>query len=298
MRKFVKLGIAASVIAAPVSQASAERVFGLTSDNKIVTFDSAKPGTITSSGVIKGIDDGDTLIGLDLRPANRILYSLTSSGELYRIVKDASGRDYTAVSLGNTSPAPSGNEFGFDFNPVVDRLRVVSDTNQNLRIVPDTAQTFVDGMITRNGSSNVDLVGSAYRNSRPGATMTNLYGLDAVTNSLVRATDANAGLYTNLNVAGEMFGPLGFSFDNDDRVGFDISGGSNQGFFTINDTFYKVSQTSGAGTLVGKIGVDGVTGITAGAVPEPASWALMIGGFGLVGGTMRRRRTATTAIVA
>ena len=27
-----------------------------------------------------------------------------------------------------------------------------------------------------------------------------------------------------------------------------------------------------------------------GAVPEPATWAMMIGGFGLIGGTMRRRR--------
>jgi hypothetical protein len=26
-------------------------------------------------------------------------------------------------------------------------------------------------------------------------------------------------------------------------------------------------------------------------VPEPASWALMIGGFGLIGAAMRRRRT-------
>jgi hypothetical protein len=30
--------------------------------------------------------------------------------------------------------------------------------------------------------------------------------------------------------------------------------------------------------------------ITADAVPEPASWAMMIGGFGLVGSTLRRRR--------
>ncbi|MBM6577628.1 PEP-CTERM sorting domain-containing protein [Microvirga sp. SRT01] len=29
---------------------------------------------------------------------------------------------------------------------------------------------------------------------------------------------------------------------------------------------------------------------TPGAVPEPAAWALMIGGFGMVGGTLRRRR--------
>jgi len=28
-----------------------------------------------------------------------------------------------------------------------------------------------------------------------------------------------------------------------------------------------------------------------GAVPEPATWAMMIAGFGLVGGAMRRRST-------
>jgi hypothetical protein len=36
-------------------------------------------------------------------------------------------------------------------------------------------------------------------------------------------------------------------------------------------------------------------GIIAGAVPEPASWALMIAGFGLVGAAMRRRRMAAIA---
>lgn len=30
-----------------------------------------------------------------------------------------------------------------------------------------------------------------------------------------------------------------------------------------------------------------------GGVPEPTTWALMIGGFGLIGGTMRRRKLAT-----
>jgi hypothetical protein len=32
--------------------------------------------------------------------------------------------------------------------------------------------------------------------------------------------------------------------------------------------------------------------VNAAAVPEPASWALMIGGFGMAGGMLRRRRTA------
>jgi hypothetical protein len=33
--------------------------------------------------------------------------------------------------------------------------------------------------------------------------------------------------------------------------------------------------------------------VTAGAIPEPATWAMMIGGFGMVGGAMRRRRVST-----
>ena len=36
--------------------------------------------------------------------------------------------------------------------------------------------------------------------------------------------------------------------------------------------------------------------IEAAAVPEPASWAMMIGGFGLVGGAVRRRQAVRTAV--
>lgn len=47
----------------------------------------------------------------------------------------------------------------------------------------------------------------------------------------------------------------------------------------------KLIQNNGGG-----FELDDVTVGTAGAVPEPASWAMMIAGFGLVGATMRRRR--------
>ena len=34
--------------------------------------------------------------------------------------------------------ALNGQRFGFDFNPAADRIRVVSDSDQNLRLHPDT----------------------------------------------------------------------------------------------------------------------------------------------------------------
>lgn len=296
MRTTIKLCTVALAVAAPAVQAQAERFFGLTSGNAIVTFDSSAPGVTTSSGTIAGLG-GDTLTGLDLRPANRTLYSVGTSGNLYAISKNARGVNYTATSLGViTGATPTGSSFGIDFNPTVDRLRLTSDTNQNLRINPNVMPpaAIVDGAITLNSSSLVDLVAVAYRNSRPGATTTVLYGLDAVSDSLVRATNANAGTYVGTNVLGAAFGALGFSFAATDRVAFDISGGSNNGFFTINDGFYGVNQITGAGTFLGNLGTPGVTGIAAGAVPEPAAWALMITGFGLVGGAMRRRNTGAT----
>jgi hypothetical protein len=48
----------------------------------------------------------------------------------------------------------------------------------------------------------------------------------------------------------------------------------------------------GQSTTGGSFGIDNLTigsGSGVAAVPEPASWALMISGFGLIGGTMRRR---------
>jgi len=43
------------------------------------------------------------------------------------------------------------------------------------------------------------------------------------------------------------------------------------------------------------IGNDGTGGGGTGAVPEPASWALMLGGFGMVGGAMRSRRRSAVS---
>jgi hypothetical protein len=82
--------------------------------------------------------------------------------------------------------------------------------------------------------------------------------------------------------------------------------------FSNGGNFIGLRAVTGTGTFYGfaystdnilnSIGFENVadTAITAttaaGAVPEPASWALMIAGFGLVGGAMRRRAAVRTTI--
>ena len=118
-----------------------------------------------------------------------------------------------------------------------------------------------------------------------------------MSDSLVRSTDANAGTYTNTSTLGNIFAPLGFAFTTSDRVAFDFSGTTNQGFFTINDNFFTVNQTTGVGLLIGGLGAQGITGITAvAAVPEPATWAMMLIGFGAVGYSMRKRQVRKPAL--
>lgn len=292
MHYAIKLAGLAIAIAVPASQASAERIFGLTQGGSpsIVTFDSNNLGVTTSSGAISGLG-GDTLTGLDLRPATRTLYSVGTSGTVYAINKDASGRGYTAVSVG-TATTPTGNGFGLDFNPTVDRIRLISDTDQNLRINPMTGATTVDGSITSN-LGNVDIIGAAYARNRPGLVTTTLYAFDAVNDTLLRSTNANAGTYVNTNLAGQTFGAFGFNLGVSNNFGFDISGGTGAAFVSENNQFGTVSLVTGQATLLGTIGAGNLVDITAGAVPEPASWALMIGGFGLVGAAMRRRSPAT-----
>src|SRR5262249_4614582 len=122
------------------TQAEAEILTGLTSTGSLVTFDSATPGTISSSVAITGLQAGESLLGIDRRTANRLLYGRGSTGLLYTTTTTTGPA--TAVSAAPFSPALSGTAFGFDINPVPDRIRVVSTDTTNFRLNPN------DGTLT------------------------------------------------------------------------------------------------------------------------------------------------------
>src|SRR3954469_15618447 len=116
----------------------------LTKDEHLIIVDSANPRAIVSNVPITGLQAGENLVGIDVRPATGELYALSAAGRLYT-VNPATGAAALKSTLAAdpadaTAPftALAGTDFGVDFNPTSDRLRVVSEADANLRINPDT----------------------------------------------------------------------------------------------------------------------------------------------------------------
>src|SRR4051794_18311136 len=103
-----------------------------TSGNDIARFDSGATGVVTSLPVT-GLHPGESLISTDVRPANHVLYGVGSSGRVSTIRPNTG----VATAVNTTSSfTANGTTFPVDFNPVPARIRVISNTGQNLRLNP------------------------------------------------------------------------------------------------------------------------------------------------------------------
>ncbi len=169
-------------------------VIGLTGNNKLIEFESDKPKDSDVIGTLTGFSGGEiSLIGIDYRPLNGILYGVGNLGGIYTV--DTGNAALTFVS--QMSVAPSGSTFGVDFNPTVDRLRIIGDAGQNLRVNVDTGLTLVDSTLTYPGPPPVTatgLVGAAYTNNDADPnTATTLFDLDSALDQIVIQSPANSG---------------------------------------------------------------------------------------------------------
>lgn len=210
--------------------------FATSADNKLYRFNPMSP---TMNPVdLMGMMNGETIVGLDFRPANGALYAISSQSRLLTV--NTSNGQVTAVGSALT-PALSGTTFGFDFNPTVDRIRLVSNTGQNLRLHPDLGTVvFTDGSLNP-GSPNVNA--AAYDNNFSMSTATTLYVLDSQTNMMYKQIPPNDGVLVPV-------GAIGVDFDAEN--GFDIGGKSNMAFGLLKansmTAVYSFNLTTGAAT--------------------------------------------------
>lgn len=270
----------------------------LTASGRLVSFNRATPGTQTSAVTVSGLTSGETLLGIDVRPADRLLWALASSGRLYT-VDPATGAATSKATLraaaGDDNPftALAGTRFGFDFNPAADRLRVVSDTGQNLRVNVDTGDTITDGNIApATGAASITAV--AYTNSFAGTTSTRLFDIDAASGLLHLQDPPNAGSLS----AGVSLGVTATAVN-----GFDVDARNNTGYAALSSggasTLYSVNlaATSAAATSIGAIaGGEAVLGLALLTQPAPATAVGLVGGNQFITFDPRTPNTITTPV--
>lgn len=207
----------------------------------IRSTDASVQGSLTVTGV------SGSLIGIDVRPANRLLYGLTDANILYTInLQTGAATVASALSV----PFTAGTLSGMDFNPVPDRLRLVGANGQNFRINVDTGEVIQDrplafGPMELQGSRPA-VTAAAYTNNVAGTQSTRLLNIDGERNLLLFQNPPNEGVQMPIGPLGVNFGPVG---------GFDIRtvGGVDTGFAIGGSTLYRIDLNTGRATSVGTL---------------------------------------------
>ncbi len=219
-------------------------IFVVTGANTLLRFDSGSPGTITGTTTLRGLNPGETIQGIDFRPATGQLYGLGVAGAQARLLTiDTSTGNVSQVG---SSFAVSGTAFGFDFNPTVDLIRLVSDADINRTINPASGAVVNQ---TNLNPGNPSVVGSAYTNNFPGAPTTTLYAIDFASDRLLIQNPPANGTLSDVGALG---------VDTSSLVGFDIAPGTGTAFasLTVAATarLFTINLANGAASQVATIG--------------------------------------------
>ena len=233
---FAALGTAASLAAPAV---------GLSGGNTLVMFDT-ETLEVSGSVEITGVDD---LAGIDVRPADKMLYGVSQAGEIVTI-NTASGEATVTHAL--SEELPSFRNAIVDFNPMADRLRLMATNGTNFRVNPDDGAVTVDGSLAfedgdMHAGETPAIVAAAYTNSFGKPEATAMYDIDAAIVALIQQTAPNDGTLAAV-------GKLGI--EGADNYAFDIATTedlTNTAYLVAASTLYTVDLGTGAATEVGTI---------------------------------------------
>jgi len=237
----------------------------------LLTFDTALPGTIRTSVGITGVEATQTLVGLDVRPANNALYALGYNATAATGVANSQLYSINAVT-GVATPNSAAfrlelgtGAIGFDFNPTVDRIRVVGANRNNYRLNPifgvANPLAATDGVVAYTTGTATPTIGTvAYINSFAGSTTTALYNYDLALNQLNTQATANPPADGQLTAVGTSGITVNATTPTVDLDIYSTVAGTNTAYLvantgtSANTSLYSVNLTTGAATLVGAIG--------------------------------------------
>ncbi|MCF8207523.1 MAG: DUF4394 domain-containing protein [Methylotenera sp.] len=254
-----------------------EFIDAVSTSNQLVRFNAGQPQKLLSSRPLTGLAPGDTLVGVDYRVAKGQLFGLGTSGQLYRI--DTRTAAASPVGTPNTLPREGATEWGVDFNPTVDRIRVVNDAGFNLRLHPDTG-AIVDGDPNQPGvqfdgrlaydAADVNagkvpgIVAAGYTYNKDNDKITTNYALDGRLGLLVHQGSKEGVQPVVSPNTGKLFtvGSLGIgSFQ---RATLDISDVSNTAYAAITtgskSSWYRIDLATGRATRIGTVAGEALVG--------------------------------------
>ena len=257
--------LAAALLLFTNLQSFGQLIYGL-SGNSLVVFNGDKPSKILNTISISGITSGQSISGLDFRPATAELYALgynATNGEAQLYVINRTSGAATVINATPVVLALGMGKIGFDFNPTVDRIRVVGSNNANYRLHPVTGAiastdlnlAFATGDVNQGTDPSIGTV--AYTNSYIAATATTLYNYDDSLNVITIQTPPNNGTLNTIGGSGIAVNLADASSDLD--ITFDVATLTNRAFLVANttgsnDNLYSINLTTGAATNVGMIG--------------------------------------------
>ncbi|MBA3248207.1 MAG: DUF4394 domain-containing protein [Pyrinomonadaceae bacterium] len=273
----------------PLAATAGSTIFALAVDpglgappQRLISFDINAPGTLRGDVRISGLQAGEILKGIDFRPATGQLYALGSTSRLYTI--DPTTAVATLVNGPFTPAVDPTNFFGFDFNPVPDRIRAIANvTDQNLRLNPNTGLVATTDPNVAYASTDPgamddlppNIVAEAYSNNVAGATSTTNFAIDARPDGPARLvtlgtrdfpnSPPGGGMAVSPNT-GQLFTVGNITVNNavqetNNFAGFDIFDSDTAYVsltpinpFNSTSSLYSLDLSTGAATLVGAIG--------------------------------------------
>lgn len=239
---------ALTVSAAAMPAADAAQVAALIGSDTIAIVDTGAK-KVTKSMKVSGIS-GD-IVGIDVRPADNMLYALTGDGTVYTVGMDGKA---TMKSKLETMLKP-GVWAIVDFNPAADRLRVMGADGTSLRVnvddgkvITDGSHKYADGDASKGKTPKIGA--GAYTNSVKGTKQTDLFNIDLANGALVKQVPPNDGVLNTV-------GMLGAS---PKMIAFDIwsDGSKNEAWAMTGADLWSVDLQTGKATKAATI--EGVKG--------------------------------------